>query len=116
MPPAAWPSPAVSQPSPAAVAPPPGRAWNRCQMNGRRVLGLTPLIAMRKRRPQPAIERPGHAGARALMIASAMSWAQWLVASVTGAGADGQTIVPSLTRVFTGRKVPELFGVGGAVR
>src|SRR5207248_2948289 len=87
MPPAAWPSPAVSQPSPAAVAPRPGRAWNMCQMNGSRVLGLTPLIAMRKRRPKPRIARPGPAVAKALVNVSDMSWATRVVAIVTGAGA-----------------------------
>ena len=34
MPPAACHSPAPGQPSPAGEAPPPGRAWNMCQMNG----------------------------------------------------------------------------------
>ena len=34
MPPAACHSPAPGQPSPADEPPPPGRAWNRCQMNG----------------------------------------------------------------------------------
>ena len=40
---------------------------------------------MRKRRPQPAMARSGQAGASALMIASMISWPQWLVESVTGA-------------------------------
>ncbi len=35
MPPAACHSPAPGQPSPADDAPPPGRAWKKCQMNGR---------------------------------------------------------------------------------
>src|SRR5207244_5361817 len=43
-------SPAAGHPSPAEEAPPPGRAWNRCQMNGSSVLGCFPWIAMRKRR------------------------------------------------------------------
>src|SRR5438105_9604009 len=116
MPPAAWPSPAVSQPSPTAVAPPPGRAWNMCQMNARFVRGFTPLIAMRKRRPQPAIARSGHAGASALMIASMISWAQWFVDSVTGAGGFGWTIVPGVVRTFTTRNDPEFFGVRGSMR
>ena len=45
-------------------------------MNGFRVRGFTPLIAMRKRRPHPASARPGQAGASARIIASAISWAQ----------------------------------------
>src|SRR3989449_11778507 len=87
-----------------------------CQMNGRFVRGLTPLIAMRKRRPQPAIARSGQAGASALMIASAMSWAQWLVASVTGAGGYGQTIVPCRAITLTGREGPGVFGGRGSIR
>ena len=96
MPPAACHSPAAGQPSPAGEAPPPGRAWNRCQMNGRAVRGSMPWSAMRKRRPQPAIARSGQAGASALMIASMISWPQWLVHSVTGAPGRAQTTVPSL--------------------
>src|SRR6516162_4618740 len=64
---------------PAGEAPPPGRAWNMCQMKGRLVLGSFPWMAIRKRRPQPARTRSGHAGARALITASAISWAQWFV-------------------------------------
>src|SRR5688500_6869602 len=116
IPPAACPSPAVSQPSPATEAPPPPRAWNMCQMNGRFVRGLTPLIAMRKRRDQPASTRPGHAFASALMTASATSCAQWLVARVTGAGAYGHTTVPCLRITFAARKLPEFFGVRGSMR
>ena len=41
-----------------------------------RLPGFTPLIAIRKRRPQPESTRPGHAGASARIIASAISWAQ----------------------------------------
>src|ERR1700730_9401959 len=86
IPPAACPSPAVSQPSPADDAPPPPRAWKRCQMNLRLFRGFVPETAMRKRRDQPASTRSGQLGARALIIASAISCAQWLVDSVTGAG------------------------------
>src|SRR5207253_2413813 len=116
MPPAAWPSPAVGHPSPAAEAPPPPRAWNRCQMNGRSVRGLTPWRAMRKRLDQPAMTRSGHERARALSTASAMSWAQWFVQSVTGAGGSGQTIDPGRARTLTGRNVPAFFGVRGSSR
>src|SRR5439155_1593447 len=49
IPPAACPSPAVGQPSPAGEAPPPGRAWNMCQMKGRPVRGSFPWMAMRVR-------------------------------------------------------------------
>src|SRR5262249_24893163 len=73
-------------------------------------------IAIRKRRPQPAIARCGHAGARALMIASAISWAQWLVQSVTGAGALAHTTVPSRATTCRGRNVPSFFGVSGSIR
>ena len=54
--------PRVDQPSPFDDPPPPGRAWNRCQTKdrpGRRA--SLPLIAMRKRRPQPPIARSGQA-------------------------------------------------------
>src|SRR2546428_12659621 len=87
-----------------------------CQMNGFRVRGLTPLIAIRKRRPHPAIARSGQAGASARMIASAISWAQWFVASVTGAGGEGQTIVPRLAVTLTGPNVPEVFRRRGPMR
>ena len=83
MPPAACHSPPAGQPSPADEAPPPGRAWNMCQMNERPLRGSVPWIAMRNRRPHPAITRSGHAGASARMIASMISCAQWLVARVT---------------------------------
>src|SRR2546428_11550517 len=87
-----------------------------CQMNGFRVRGLTPLIAIRKRRPHPAIARSGQAGASARMIASAISWAQWFVASVTGAGGEGQTIVPRFAMTLTGRDGSGVFGGRGAMR
>src|ERR1700756_577093 len=38
-PPTAFHSPIDDQPSPFGEAPPPGRAWNRCQMKPRPVLG-----------------------------------------------------------------------------
>ena len=47
-------SPIDDQPSPSADAPPPGRAWNRCQIKVFPVRGFSPWIAIRKRRPQPA--------------------------------------------------------------
>ena len=50
------------------------------------------------------------------MIASMISWAQWLVASVTGAGGFGCTIVPGLVSTFTTRNEPEFFGVRGSMR
>src|SRR5512132_1444367 len=73
-------------------------------------------MAIRKRRPHPAIARSGHAGARALMIASAISCAQWFVQSVTGAGAWAHTTVPSRATTFSGRNVPSFFGVSGSIR
>ena len=124
MPPAACHSPAPGQPSPADEAPPPGRAWKKCQINGRPAgspsgaarRGSFPWIAIRKRRPQPAIARSGQAGASALMIASRISWAQWLVASVTGAPGLAQTTVPGLAMISSGRNVPSFFGVSGSIR
>ena len=71
---------------------------------------------MRKRRPQPAIARSGQAGASALMIASMISWPQWLVARVTGAPGLAQTTVPGLAMTSSGRKVPSFFGVCGSIR
>ena len=71
---------------------------------------------MRKRLDQPAMTRSGHERARALSTASAMSWAQWFVQSVTGAGGLGRTIVPGRARTVTGRKVPAFFGVRGSSR
>ena len=100
MPPAACPSPAVSHPSPAergAAARP--RVEEVPDEGPPRARVRRPEIAMRKRRPQPAMARSGQAGASALMIASAISCAQWLVASVTGARADSaHTTVPWLAR------------------
>ena len=107
MPPAECHSPALGHPSPAGDAPPPGRAWNRCQMNLRRVRGSVPAMAMRKRRPHPAMARSGHASASAVMIASTISFEQWLVQSVTGAPSFAQTTVPgfAITRRSAERAV-----------
>ena len=55
-------------------------------MNFRLLRGFVPEIAMRKRRDQPASTRSGQLGASALIMASAISCAQWVVESVTGAG------------------------------
>ena len=79
-------------------------------MNWRWVRGLTPLMAMRKRRPQPAMTRSGQEFASALMMASAISCAQWLVASVTGAGGNGHTIVPCLRDDLDGPERPRVLG------
>src|SRR5205085_4927508 len=78
--------------------------------------GSLPWIAMRKRRPQPAIARSGQAGANALMIASIISCPQWLVASVTGAPGLAHTTVPGFATTLSGRKVPSFFGVSGSIR
>ena len=53
-------------------------------MNVLPVRGSSPWIAMRKRRPQPAIARSGQDADSALMIASTISFERWLVHSVTG--------------------------------
>src|SRR5581483_11649750 len=116
IPPTAWPSPPLCQPSPALEAPPPPRAWNMCQMNGRPLRGFVPRIAIRKRRDQPATARSGQEPASALIIASAISCAQWLVHSVTGAGGYAHTTVPCFSLTSTGRNVPEFFGVLGSIR
>ena len=58
----------------------------------------------------------GQAGASALMIASMISWPQWLVAKVTGAPGLAQTTVPGLAMTVIGRKVPSFFGVCGSIR
>jgi hypothetical protein len=50
------------------------------------------------------------------MTASAISWAQWFVQSVRGAGAFAHTTVPSLAITVSGRKVPSFFGVWGSIR
>ena len=57
MPPAACHSPAPGQPSPAGEPPPPGRAWNRCQMNGLPVRGSMPCDGDAEA-PAPARHRP----------------------------------------------------------
>src|SRR5260370_21781241 len=71
---------------------------------------------MRKRRPQPAIARSGQAGAKALTIASMISWPQWLVHRVSGSPSSAHTIVPGLAISSLGRKVPSFFGVSGSIR
>ena len=78
--------------------------------------GSLPWRAIRKRRPQPAIARSGQAADSALMIASRISWAQWFVASVTGAPGFAQTTVPGFATIVSGRKVPSFFGVSGSMR
>ena len=60
--------------------------------------------------------RSGQAGASALMIASMISWAQWLVQSVTGAPGLAQTTVPSLAITESGRNAPSFLGVSGSIR
>ena len=85
-------------------------------MNDLPLRGSVPWIAMRKRRPHPAITRSGQAGASARMIASMISCAQWLVASVTGAPSRAHTTVPSRAMTSSGRNVPSFFGVSGSMR
>ena len=53
------------------------------------VRGSSPWIAIRKRRPQPAMARSGQECRSALMMASTISFEQWLVHSVTGRAGIG---------------------------
>ena len=85
-------------------------------MNFFPVRGSSPWIAMRNRRPQPAIARSGQAAASALMIASMISCEQWLVHSVTGAPGIAHTTVPCFAITSIGRKAPSFFGVCGSIR
>ena len=63
-----------------------------------------------------AMARSGQLRDSALIMASAISCAQWLVASVTGAGGNGHTTVPWRAFTVTGRNVPSFFGVRGSRR
>src|SRR5215471_3827040 len=110
-PPAECHSPIDDQPSPSADPPPPGRAWKRCQMNVFPVRGFSPWMAMRNRRPQPAITRSGQEADNAFVIASMISLEGWLVQSVTGYPGSDHTMVPCLAITFSGWKVPEFFGI-----
>src|SRR5260370_34788905 len=101
MPPTECHSPIDDQPSPPDDAPPPGRAWNMCQMKFRPVRGFSPWIAIRKRRPHPAIARSGQDVDNALMIASPISFDGWLVHSVTGRPGPPPTTVPCLARTLS---------------
>ena len=85
-------------------------------MKPRALRGSSPWIAMRKRRLQPAMARSGQAGASALMMASTISLAQWLVQSVTGALPSAHTTVPGRAVTLSGRKVPSFFGTSGSIR
>ena len=116
MPPAECHSPMVENPSPAADPPPPGRAWNMCQMKRRPLRGSVPFSAMRRRRPQPPIARSGQAGASATMIASMISLEQWLVHMVTGAPSRAQTMVPSFNTTCSGRNAPSFLVMSGSSR
>ena len=55
-------------------------------------------------------------GDLAAMIASMISWPQWLVHSVTGAPGFAQTTVPSFAITLTGRNAPSFLGVSGSIR
>src|SRR6266496_4049318 len=87
-----------------------------CQMKPRSVRGSRPWMAMRKRRPQPAMARSGQAGASALITASMISLPQWLVHKVTGAPALAHTTVPGLAITLSGRKAPSFFGVSESIK
>src|ERR1700742_3345167 len=116
MPPAECHSPIDEYPSPPDDAPPPGRAWNRCQMNCRPLRGFSPWIAIRKRRPQPAIARSGHDCDIALTIASTISFDGWLVHSVTGRPGSAHTTVPCFAITLRGRSAPEFLGMSASIR
>ena len=109
-------SPIDDQPSPPDDAPPPGRAWNRCQMKFLPVRGSSPWIAIRNRRLQPAIARSGQDADSALTMASTISLEGWLVHSVTGRPGSAQTMVPCFAITFSGRSAPVFFGISASIR
>ena len=117
MPPAACHSPPPGQPSPTGDAPPPGRAWNMCQMNGFRVRGSRPWMAMRNRRPQPG-HRPIRTGRRQRLD----DRLEDLLRAVVGAqrhrraGHWPTPRVPGLAITSSGRNAPSFFGVCGSIR
>src|SRR6266699_6690365 len=86
------------------------------EMKPRSVRGSRPWMAMRKRRPQPAMARSGQAEASALITASMISLPQWLVHKVTGAPALAHTTVPGLAITLSGRKAPSFFGVSESIK
>src|SRR5262249_37722216 len=110
MPPATLISPTFDQPSHPCDAPPPPRAWKKCQINWRPVLGSRPLMANRRRREKPALTTCGTAGARALKMASIISSPQWFVLIHTGAGGLGLTIRPLGAMTVIGRIEPSFLG------
>src|SRR3982751_7151725 len=95
-------SPIDEYPSPPDDAPPPGRAWNMCQMKLRPLRGFSPWMAIRKRRPQPAIARSGQDADSAFTMASTISLEGWLVHSVTGRPGSDQTMVACLAITLRG--------------
>ena len=50
------------------------------------------------------------------MIASMISFEQWLVHIVTGAPSRAQTMVPSCSTTFSGRNAPSFFARSGSSR
>ena len=78
MPPAVCHSPPAGQPSPGRGGAAARTGVEHVPDERPAVAGISvPWIAMRKRRPQPAMTRSGQAGSNARMIASMISCAQW---------------------------------------
>src|SRR4030081_1732358 len=78
--------------------------------------GSSPWIAIRKRRPHPAIARSGHEADIALTMASTISFEGWLVHSVTGRPGSAQTMVPCLATSLSGRNAPAFFGISASIK
>ena len=87
-----------------------------CQMKFLPLRGSSPWIAIRNRRPQPAIARSGQEADIAFTIASTISLEGWLVHSVTGRPGSAQTIVPCLAITFSGRSAPVFLGMSASIR
>ena len=104
---------AAGQPSPADEAPPPGRAWNRCQMNGR--------VGARIDALDGDAEAPSPAGHRALRAGGRQrpdDRLDDLLAAVVGAQRDRRAGPRPDDRAFlelhvSGRNAPSFFGVSG---
>ena len=114
-PPAECHSPIEDQPSPAIEAPPPGRAWNMCQMKERlRAARIVPLDGQAKAPPPAAHHAVGTDGRHRLDDRLDDLVRRMAGAQVTGALFVAQTIVPGLAMTVSGRKVPAFFGISAS--